>query len=335
VQELRLAAIWEDLLGVARVGVRDNFFALGGHSLLALRLADRYEAEFGRRLPLDALLQAPTIEALAERAAAAPAIFSPLVPLQAHSGKPPLFCIHPLGGNVLCYAELARLLKDHATVYGLQARGIELDEEPATDLDAMARDYTALVRSVQPRGPYTLLGYSFGGFVALRMAAMLRDQGEQVARVVLLDVPHPSVVPPEMARTDDSGLLVSLFAGSLELSVEQLRAMTREERYHFVFEQAREAGLVPPGMPYDRALRYFAISQANHHMEYQPLPCDFPITLIRATELAGRISPQPDLGWQSFAPDVTVLWSPGSHETMLNPPHVTALADLVAGRSNA
>lgn len=230
---------------------------------------------------------------------------------------------------MVCYAELARLLSSDFQIFGLQARGVEDAETVATSIDAMARDYVKVIRSASS-GPWRLVGYSFGGFVALRMAALLRESGETVEHVILLDVPHPSVVPEAMARTDDSGLLVSLFAGSLDLNVEELRAMDDVSRMNSVFVRARDAGLVPPGMSFERARRYFEIARANHHMQFEPISCAFPVTQIRAEEQSKRISPLPDLGWRSFVTGTfEVAWSPGMHETMLNQPHVGRLAELV------
>ena len=169
--ELRLARLWEELLDVHPVGVTDNFFDLGGHSLLAVRLQLRVQEEFGPELPLAILFQESTIEALARRlrGPAPAAAWSPLVPIQVGGGEPP-FCVHPVGGHVGCYAPLARHLGSDQPFYGLQAAGLEGDQEPGDEVEAMAARYLAAVRAVQPHGPYRLGGWSFGGLVAFAMA---------------------------------------------------------------------------------------------------------------------------------------------------------------------
>ncbi|NJL21115.1 MAG: hypothetical protein HC895_10300, partial [Leptolyngbyaceae cyanobacterium SM1_3_5] len=119
-----------------------NFFEIGGHSLLAVRLFTEIEKTFGRILPLSVLLQAPTIEQLAQvlRAGLEPA-WSPLVTIQVgNPAKPPLFCIHGGGFNVLVYRPLAINLGSEQPVYGLQAQG--LDGKAIRDrMEDIASDY--------------------------------------------------------------------------------------------------------------------------------------------------------------------------------------------------
>ncbi|HJX26678.1 MAG TPA: amino acid adenylation domain-containing protein, partial [Thermoanaerobaculia bacterium] len=110
--EHEIAAIWEEVLEVGPIGIRDDFFALGGHSLLAVRLMSKIEERLGRALPLAALFTAGTVEGLAAllRADGAAGPASNLIPLQPRGSRPPFFWVHPAGGDVLCYATLARQL---------------------------------------------------------------------------------------------------------------------------------------------------------------------------------------------------------------------------------
>ncbi len=129
VLELELARIWAEVLEVPRVGVRDDFFALGGHSLMAVRLMAKVQERFGRDLPLAVLFQGGTVEAMAarlrgERGETEGETGSILVPIQARGTEPPLFLVHPAGGDVLCFAGLARHLGPDQPVYGLQSRGL-------------------------------------------------------------------------------------------------------------------------------------------------------------------------------------------------------------------
>ncbi|MCP4660889.1 MAG: AMP-binding protein, partial [bacterium] len=120
--ELRLTRIWEELLGVARVGIRTRFFDLGGYSLLAVRLMARIRQEFGRDLPLATLFQEGTIEHLAAilRREGDETRRKALVAIRPEGSGRPFFCVHPVGGNVLCYSDLARHLGGDSPFYGLQ-----------------------------------------------------------------------------------------------------------------------------------------------------------------------------------------------------------------------
>ncbi|HEX8089471.1 MAG TPA: amino acid adenylation domain-containing protein, partial [Blastocatellia bacterium] len=181
--ELQLVQIWESLLGARPISVTDNFFDLGGHSLLAVRLVAQVRERLGQHLPLSALVQGGSIESLAGllRQETALKKFSPVVAIQPHGSKTPFFCIHPIGGNVLCYMDLARCLGEDRPFYGLQAVGLNGEGDTFTSVEAMSASYVEALRAVQPEGPYLLGGWSFGGVVAFEMARELKRQGDQPA----------------------------------------------------------------------------------------------------------------------------------------------------------
>ncbi|HEU0080003.1 MAG TPA: amino acid adenylation domain-containing protein, partial [Longimicrobiaceae bacterium] len=166
--EATVARAWAEVLGVSAVGVHDGFFELGGHSLLGVRLMARIEELTGRRIPLATLFAAPTVEGLASalRGGAAVAGGGPLVPIQPDGTGRPLFFVHAAGGNVVGYAELARRLGAGQPFYALQSRGLDGDEAPHQAIEAMAADYLAEVRAVQPGGPLRRGGWSMGAAVA-------------------------------------------------------------------------------------------------------------------------------------------------------------------------
>jgi thioesterase domain-containing protein/acyl carrier protein len=184
--ERALATIWRSVLGVEQLGIHDDFFALGGHSLLALRVMAEVERSTGTRLPLSALLEAPTVEQLAAAVQAQRTTTSSraLVAIQPAGTRPPLFCVHGHSGEVLFYRDLAGHLGRGQPFFGLQAQG-PAGEAARHGLPAMAGAYLAEVRAVQPRGPYYLGGYCLGALVAFEMAQQLVAQGEEVALLAL------------------------------------------------------------------------------------------------------------------------------------------------------
>ncbi|HEY0455824.1 MAG TPA: HAD-IIIC family phosphatase, partial [Verrucomicrobiae bacterium] len=191
--EQQLARIWQDLLHLDRIGIRDDFFALGGTSLLAVRLFSQIEKELGRSMPLVTLFQAPTIEQLATiiRRKKAPQGSSPVVPIQPRGNKPPLFLIHGAGGGLLWgYANLAANLPGDQPVYGLEPRRSGVPQQRS--VEELARRYWEAIRPIQPHGPYYLGGYCFGGFVAYEMARIAQSENEPVALLALIDSPAPN-----------------------------------------------------------------------------------------------------------------------------------------------
>ena len=187
--EEKLCRVWADVLGAERVGIRDNFFELGGHSLLAVQLALRVQDTLGvERLPLSALLQAPTVERFAawlrDRAAKQ---WQYLVCLrEGGSTRYPFFCVHGAGGNVLSMRPLAMALPDDLPFYCLQAKGLD-GSEPFHSVEETARCYVDEIRKVQPHGPYHLGGGCYGGVIAFEMARILEEEGEPVAALMMMD----------------------------------------------------------------------------------------------------------------------------------------------------
>jgi acyl carrier protein len=178
--ECNLRDIWQEVIAVEPIGVRDNFFDLGGHSILAVRVMARVKKSFGVDVPLATLFKAPTIEELAALIqqeldgpaddAAGPVLgersWTCLVELQKGmpgSSKTPLFCVHGVGGNILRFSALVRRLGGARPCYGLQAKGVDGKQQPHECLREMAEFYVSELRDAQPKGPYMICGYSSGG----------------------------------------------------------------------------------------------------------------------------------------------------------------------------
>jgi amino acid adenylation domain-containing protein len=186
--EHQLAQIWEELLGIRPIGIKDDFFQLGGHSLLAAQMVHRIEQVCGRKVPLATLVTNRTIEQLSKVLIREQVedLGSLLIQLQPGNGKRPLFFLHGdfEGGGFYCL-NLARGLGENRPVYVLSPHGVDGRAIPPT-IEAVAASYIEMIREVQPSGPYLLGGLCKGGVTAYEMARQLQRQGEQVDLVVMV-----------------------------------------------------------------------------------------------------------------------------------------------------
>ncbi|HKY27539.1 MAG TPA: amino acid adenylation domain-containing protein [Pyrinomonadaceae bacterium] len=189
--ERRLAHIFEKVLGVQSVGIRDNFFDLGGHSLLAVRVVSEIEKEVGQRLPLVSFFQGANIEYLASllRQDVLSLSWPTVIEIQKGTQGVPLFCVSMPNVNALGYRTLARCLGPDQPVYGLQSQyPADLDREYSQEaVDNIATEYLESLRAVRPEGPYQFVGICRGAHIAFEMARRLEQDGQQVALVGVLD----------------------------------------------------------------------------------------------------------------------------------------------------
>ncbi len=187
--ELQLQLLFQRVLRRTGVGRDESFFGLGGNSLQALELIVQIEKATGKKLPLETLFQTPTIQRLGaelQRATKAEE-WSSLAPLQKGGALPPLFLVHTTPGDVLGYGNLIHQLGAEQPCYGFQALGLKEGAQPHTSIEDMAVYYVELLRKFQPRGPYYLGGWCFGGIVAVEMAQQLQEAGEEIAALLLLE----------------------------------------------------------------------------------------------------------------------------------------------------
>jgi thioesterase domain-containing protein/acyl carrier protein len=194
----QLIQIWKEILGIESVGLDQNYFDLGGDSSLAVQMFSRIEDVFKIKLPLATLYEAPTVDELAGilRGEVSLSRWSPLVAIQPSGSRPPFFCVHPHGGNVLVYRELSRQLGSDQPFFGLQSPGLDGSQAPIAKIEDMAALYLKEILRVQPHGPYFIGGYCMGGAVAYEAACQLRAAGEEVALLALFDTMEFSTFAP-------------------------------------------------------------------------------------------------------------------------------------------
>ncbi len=341
--ERKLTQIWAEALRLRAIGVTDNFFVLGGHSLLAVRLFAAVEKEFGQKLPLTTLLHAPTIRQLAA-ALAQPQSWSALVPLQPAGNRPPFFCVHAVGGNVLEYYELAQQMCPDQPFYGLQSVGLDGKQRPLRSIAEMAAQYLREIRQLQPQGPYYLGGRSFGGVVAYEMAQQLRAEGQAVALIALLDT-DPIGWLKRFPRHVALPYQARFLALRIKRHLQNLRGLRLRDQWSYLRKKADYKKRKLATMRWQLA-HLFHTRQENRLSEtlreveefnyraaryYVPATYPEPVTFIYAQE---EISTTENIfGWQTLATGgVEVIAVPGNHQSMIKAPNVQLLAAQLKAR---
>jgi thioesterase domain-containing protein len=250
------------------------------------------------------------------------------------SGRPPLFLVHPAGGDVLCYVDLVRRLGADQPCFGLRAAGLIGDQPPSTEVEEMARLYAGLIRTEQPEGPYLLGGWSIGGVVAFEIARQLRDQGEEVALLALIDSHAPDdsdqEVPDELTLLAGLAMDLGLRLDRVSVDRERLERMVPDERLEHLLEAAKRHQVVPPDLELDQLRTIFQVYRSNAQAmtAYVPRAYSGPITLLKAREQGGDAAP--DLGWGRLAAEkLTVQEVPGDHFTIVREPNVGGVAQEI------
>ena len=184
-----LCGLFADVLGVPRVGVDDGFFDLGGHSMLAIQLVNRVRAVLGAEIGTATVFEAPTVARLEGRLgdSATGARIPAVLAYRSEGDRTPLFLVPALNGLGWCYAALARHVPAGHPVYALQDPRLAGDRPAAATVPELAAAYLARIREIQPKGPYLLAGWSFGGTVGQQIAVGLRREGETVGLLALFD----------------------------------------------------------------------------------------------------------------------------------------------------
>jgi acyl transferase domain-containing protein/acyl-CoA synthetase (AMP-forming)/AMP-acid ligase II/thioesterase domain-containing protein/acyl carrier protein len=346
---------------------------LGIDSLMALEIKNRVEVEFAVTIPLGKLIQNPTISQLmtslleqiegsgagAGSEGAGPEAIararSPIVPIQPEGSKPPFFCVHPIEGDVLHYADLARRLGREQPLYGLRAVGLDGEDEPLSRLEDIAARYNAALLEIQPDGPYMIGGHSIGGIIGFEMAHQLRALGKEVALLVLIDSPCP-IRGADAPEIDSGHVLASIvtvggvFGAGMDLSYEDLKGLSPDEQFERVVARGRETGSLPNEAVLERVRRIFGVCLANLRAvgRYDPRVYPGPTSLIRGSELGQNLKSslaggvyewylkkyeEPDMGWGKLVCEpLDIHRIPGNHFSIFTEPHIQLLAATLGER---
>ncbi|MGA9873192.1 MAG: amino acid adenylation domain-containing protein, partial [Rhodococcus sp. (in: high G+C Gram-positive bacteria)] len=321
--EQSVVDVFADVLGVERVGVDDNFFDLGGTSLVATRVVPALEAATGVRVPLQSLFLDPTAAGLAARieasgteaAAGIDSAFGVVIPLRAAGTGTPLFAIHPGIGLSWGYSGIVRHLVEDRPVYGLQLPSIA-EGGTFTSIQELAHRYAKEIRTVQPEGPYNILGWSLGGSIAHAVGVELRRAGATVDSLTIMD----SYVEDPNEATQGRLSVEELLAGlGLDLVRDASQSpLTYEEAVALLNESfGQETGLTPAHL--ERINDGFANSTAIM-ANFQPDVFDGDILFFAAAKGSGDGIDRDPAQWNAFVTgNVDIRSVECAHNEMIEP----------------
>jgi len=288
-----LTSIWQRVLERPSICPEDNFFDLGGNPPLAFKLFDEIAKTWGRELPPVTIYQVPTIAALAEILdAPTPLRLSSAILLKSGTEQPPVFIMHGLGGSIAEFFELIKHIRTPHPLYGLRAKGTDGAGAPLIRIEGMARFHLKSIRNLQPRGPYTLIGYSLGGVIAFEMARQLSATGEKVALLTMIDsYPHTEALALWKR--------IHLIAAQLRYRVSDLMRSSTDRTADVSLSHVKERARFSDFLAWTR---------------YRPGFYNGKVAFVRAAD-----SPYPDpvATWSHLVSEFEVETVPGDHHTII------------------
>jgi thioesterase domain-containing protein/acyl carrier protein len=293
------------------IGVTDSFFRLSGDSISGANLMAAIERDFGVVLPVSTLLESPTPRSLAtliETALEGKLSTNCLVSLRQEGKGPPIFCVHPMSGDVDYARSIATGIGPDRPISGLRAIGLQDGEIPLRSVESIAQRYLSEIRAVQPTGPYLLIGSCGGSIVAYEMAQQLRAANETVSGLVLLD-------PPPTVRH-----LPWLASSSLQAASSRLSAVLRFVRSQLV------AGL-GVGMTGERRRRVVEKSIDAAVALYRPQPYDGDALLVYSAEYKDNLLNN-ELSFPSFVAPLRIAEGGPVHNTFIKT-HLKQVGEII------
>lgn len=341
IMQTTLLTIWKQYLKLENINIKSDFFKIGGDSIIALQIISDISNALSIELTLQTFLTYNTVEKLAFRLVNenlnpinCPSISSPISPLliklkEGSSIQSPIFCIHPITGHALCYKTFADTLKYDGNVYGIQAPSLVLNSPPnLSNIETIAFYYIEVIRSIQPSGPYFLLGASFGALIAYEMAQQLLDSNQSIPLLIMLDIIKTEILLENIdLNSNIFELLFDLFNGpsfnrenTQNLTLEQLSIqLIHSMGLGMLSSQEQEKVIQQIQLSWKALQRYKTRFYSGNILFFEAED-----RFIHTKHLSCGTSWGTDL-----IPNLDIHILPGRHLEMLNLPIVSSLANIV------
>lgn len=340
--EFEMLSLWKEILNNQEIHMDSDFFNAGGHSILVILLVARIAAKFKIDIPIPVLISARTPRRLCNVIRSQVVMDSSrIVKLRDGNNQKQIFMVHPAGGGVFCYMDLTSRINTDATIYGIQAIGIDTDDEPLWDVTELVDLYLQEIYKMNHGKSIYFVGWSSGGTLAYEITRRLEEEGHSVEGLILIDTLS---VYPEMIEKNgmpDTGnntwskrlQLWKMFCESKGVKIPGIDNMTEEEIIYYMNSNAYRLGILNPDVSREMARRELKVSVAT-------------VSALRAFSLSGRISADIDWivasehnedfrslqekEWRKRTKGQFIAWdSPGTHKNIVLRPNVEFLASTV------
>jgi amino acid adenylation domain-containing protein len=335
--EKLVAKIWCEVLELKEISITSDFFEVGGHSLITIQIVNRLEKEIGKRIPLAWIFENTTIERFSWMIDSEnkPFTWDTLVPLKATGTKVPIYLVHGFDLNILPFTCLARNMEDDQPVYGLQAMGLSGQSDPYDNMIDLAAHYVKEIVLSNPKGPYAIVGYSFGGVIAFEIAQQLKAMGKEVSMLAMFDsyAENLDYYSPKTQRIANklrrqlpkfSYIVKSFFKRPITTIKYQYEWFTRR------LNQFTSKVKVEDMTPEQRHIQEIMWKYERAYLSYNIQKFDGSIDLFRVSERLYWLEDPETMGWKPYVTEqVNVHPVLGDHKTFLLPPNDKDFAQIL------
>lgn len=338
--ETQMIEIWQRILSIKEISVNDNFFDLGGQSLLAVQLLGEVEKKYNKRIQINTIFKYPTIELLVSHLVknTSQEDFRSLVPIKATGSKIPLYVISGDGLNITNFRNLATHLDIDQPMYSLQPKGLDGTGDTFDNIEDIARHYINEILQHNPKGPYALAGYSFGGYVAIEMKRQLENMGKTIKMLGIFDTDADNVFYKKSWNEKLSKKIFRQFPKFLFIAKSFIHHPIITIKYQkTVALRTIKKDLIKIGSikkqeltGIDSFLNQIGQKHSIALQNYEIKPFNGMLHLFKAKERIYFVDDFKYLGWRKFALDgVKVYDVPGDHQTMFFVPNTKKLGSLL------
>ena len=321
-----LAAIWQELLGVERVGRHDNFFDLGGHSLLIVSLQSRIRKLLSQDVDLNYLIQNQSIAQQTEHFYTKSKLVNGLIQMRTGTTERPVFIVHEVTGDVLSYTDVANSFSREYPVYGITALGLNKEERKLDSFESMASCYIGIMKSVAKQGPYRLIGWSAGGMLAWEIARQLTINGEQVEFIGMIDTHYGNL--SEADDVEDNIRLIELLNGVHGgLDDSTIKHLQQIDNLDSLIDETRKTGILNIEASNKSVKDRLSVARSMESLFLGYAVRGLP---VRA-HLFGAEDGEAAKSWEEFKGDPRPLTVPigGTHWSIVRKPHANRMVAII------